>query len=52
MKHLCLDRLCGGGGGSFVVDPGRYAKKVSGYGHLSPSEMNLVCGGGGIYWGF
>jgi len=25
-----------GEGDSFVVDPGRYAKKVSGYGHLSP----------------
>ena len=37
MEHLSLHRLCGGGlrGSSFTVDPGRYAKKVSGYGHLS-----------------
>jgi len=38
MEHLSLQMLHGGGleGSSFTVDPGRYAKKVSGYGHLSP----------------
>jgi len=35
---LSLKRLRGGGlrGSSFSGDPGRYVKKVSGYGHLSP----------------
>jgi len=48
MGHLSLKRLCGGGlrGSSFTGDPRRYVKEVSGYGHLSPSEGNLVCGGG------
>ena len=38
MKHLSLHRLCVGGlgGSSFIVDPGRNAKKVSRYRHLSP----------------
>ena len=38
IQHLSLQRLRGGvlGSSSFTVDPGRYAKKVSGYGHLSP----------------
>jgi len=37
MEQLSLKRLCGGGlrGSSFTGDPGRYIKKVSGYGHLS-----------------
>jgi hypothetical protein len=37
MEHLPLKRLHGGGlvGGFFNGDPGRYVKKVSGYGHLS-----------------
>ena len=51
---LYLQRLRGGGlgGRSFTVDPGRYAKKVSGYRHLSPSKGNLVFfGGGGSYTG-
>jgi hypothetical protein len=41
MKHLSLKgprggSLGAGGGGSFTGDPGRYVKKVSGYGHFSP----------------
>ena len=52
MKHISLKRPSGGGlvGISFIEDPGRYVKKVSGCGHLSPwgppfpSEGNLVCG--------
>ena len=41
---LSLQRLRGGGlrGSSFTVDPGRYAKKVSGYRHLSPSKGTLL----------
>ena len=34
---LSIKALWGGlGWSSFTVDPGRYAKKVSRYGHLSP----------------
>ena len=48
-----------GGESSFTGDPGRYVKKISGYGHLSPwgpfpAEGNLVCGAGEgalVYWG-
>ena len=38
MKRLFLKRLRGGGlgGSSFTGEPGRYVKKVSGYGHVSP----------------
>jgi hypothetical protein len=38
MKLLSLKRLCGGGlrGSSFTEYPGRYVKKISVYGHLSP----------------
>jgi len=38
MEHLSLKRLrrAGLGWSSFTGDPGRYVKKVSGYGHLSP----------------
>jgi len=38
-EHLSLKRLCGRGlrgGSSFTGDPGRYVRKVSGYGHHSP----------------
>ena len=38
-ERLSLKRLRGGvigGGSSFTRDPGRYVKKGSGYGHLSP----------------
>jgi len=47
MEHLSLQRLRGGGldGSSFTVNPGRCATKVFGYGHLSPSEGILLCGG-------
>jgi len=55
MERLSLKRLRGGsleGGNPFTGDPGRYAKKVSRYGHLSPwglfpEKGNLVCGRGG-----
>ena len=50
---LSLKRLRGGGLGesAFTGDSGRYVKKVSRWGHLSPwgplfFEGNLVCGGG------
>jgi len=37
MEHLSLKRLHGDGlGSSFVGDPGRYVRKVSGHRHLSP----------------
>jgi hypothetical protein len=38
MESLSLKRLGGGvlGGSSFTGDPGRYVRKASGYGHLSP----------------
>jgi hypothetical protein len=38
MEHLSLKRLRGWGlrGRSFTGDPGRYVKKISGYGYLSP----------------
>ena len=37
MERFSLKRLSAGasGKGSFTGDPGRYAKKVFGYGHLS-----------------
>jgi hypothetical protein len=57
VERLSLKRPRGGGlgGNSFTGYPGRYVKKVSGYGHLSPwgpfpSTGNLVCGGHN-YWG-
>ena len=45
-------------GSSFTAwDPGKYAKKASGYGHVNPwgpfpSEGNLVHGRGLINWDF
>jgi hypothetical protein len=40
MERLSLKRISGQGlegwGGSFTGGPGRYVKKGSGYGHLSP----------------
>ena len=47
---LSLQRLRGGGtgGSSFTVDPGRYAKKISGYGHLSPWGPLSIRGDPGI----
>ena len=38
MGHLSLKKLSAEGleDGSFTGDPGRYVKKGSGYGHLSP----------------
>ena len=41
------------GEGSFAGHPGRYVKKGSGYGHLSPSEVEpgIRMGGALIYWG-
>jgi len=54
---LSLKRLRGGGlrGSSFSGDPGRYVKKVSGYGHLSPWGPLSVGGepgmrGGGLIY--
>jgi hypothetical protein len=53
MEHFPLKRLHGGDlrGSSFVGDPGRYVRKVSGCGHLYggpfPFKGKLVCGGGG-----
>jgi len=43
-------------GNSFTGYPGRYVKKVSGYGHLSPwgpfpPMGNLICGGEGTITG-
>ena len=48
---MSLTRIRGVGLGR--GDPGRYVKKLSGYGHLSPwgpfpSKGNLVCGGARI----
>jgi len=53
MEHLFLQRLRGGGlgGSSFTVDGGRYAKKVSGYGHLSPWGPLSVRGDPGMWVG-
>ena len=54
MERLSLKRLRGGGfgrGSSFTADPGKYAKKGSGYGHslhgapFQPSEPGIMRGG-------
>ena len=52
MEYLSLKRLCvgGRGGSSFTGDPGRYVKKVSGYGHLSPWGLLSIRGEFGM-WG-
>jgi hypothetical protein len=52
MEHLSLKRLCGGGlrGSSFVADPGRYVRKVSGCRHLSPWWPLSIQGETGM-WG-
>ena len=53
MGHISLKKLRGGGlgGSSFTVDPGRYAKKVSGYEHLSPWGLLSIRGDSGIWEG-
>jgi hypothetical protein len=52
MGHLSLKRFHGGGlgGSSLTGDPGRYAKEVSGYGHLSPCGPLSIQGETGM-WG-
>jgi hypothetical protein len=52
MQHLSLKRLRGGDlrGSSFTGDPGRYVKKVSGYGYLSPWALLSIRGVPGM-WG-
>jgi len=52
---LSLKRLRGGGlgegGGSFTGNPGRYIKKVSGYGHLCPWGPLSIRGEPGMWGG-
>ena len=52
MEHLSLKRICAGGlgGSSFTGGPGIYAKKDSGYGHLSPWGPLSTRGKPGV-WG-
>jgi len=54
MKRLSLKRLHGGLGGegsSFTGDPGRFVKKISGYGHLSPWGPLSIRGEPGMWGG-
>jgi len=53
MKRPSLKRLCEGGlrGSSFTGDPGRYVKKVSRYGHLSPWGPLSILGEPDMWWG-
>jgi hypothetical protein len=55
MKRFPLKRLRGGGarreGSSFTGNPGRYVKKVSGYGHFSAWGPLSIRGEHGMWWG-
>jgi len=53
MEHLSLKRLREGDirESSFTGDPGRYVKKVSGYGYLSPWGPLSIRGEPGMWRG-